>query len=174
MAVYLSPVGLSTAQVPNRVSLLATYKERLCRRICENSTNQPEAFVTYKTGTPIFNGTTVFVPVIATVTIVTPGCGCQATTQVIVEEFMAAFQEQTGLPTNVVLSAEGQTQRLANVSCGSSNCLAIYSSLTVTITPAAASGIVSSIGNEPEDWQDRDGSRCYYRGQWKNGNLCYS
>ena len=40
--------------------------------------------------------------------------------------------------TNVVLSAEGQTQRLANVSCGSSNCLAIYSSLTVTITPAAA------------------------------------
>ena len=52
--------------------------------------------------------------------------------------FMATFQEQTGLPTNVVLSAEGQTQRLANVSCGSSNCLAIYSSLTVTITPAAA------------------------------------
>lgn len=130
MAVYLSPVGLSAAQVPNRVSLLATYKERLCRRICENSTNQPEALVTYKTGTPVFNGTTV--------TIVTPGCGCQATTQVIVEEFMAAFQEQTGLPTNVVLSAEGQTQRLANVSCGSSNCLAIYSSLTVTITPAAA------------------------------------
>lgn len=31
-----------------------------------------------------------------------------------------------------------QTQRLANVSCGSSNCLAIYSSLTVSITPAAA------------------------------------
>ena len=138
MAVYLSPVGLSTAQVPNRVSLLATYKERLRRRICENSTNQSEAFVTYKTGTPIFNGTTVFVPVIATVTIVTPGCCCQATTQVIVEEFMATFQEQTGLPTNVVLSAEGQTQRLANVSCGSSNCLAIYSSLTVSITPAVA------------------------------------
>ena len=91
MAVYLSPVGLSAAQVPNRVSLLATYKERLCRRICENSTNQPEAFVTYKTGTPIFNGTTVFVPVIATVTIVTPGCGCQATTQVIVEEFMESL-----------------------------------------------------------------------------------
>lgn len=31
-----------------------------------------------------------------------------------------------------------------------------------------------SIRNEPEDWQDRDGSRCYYRGQWKNGNLRYS
>lgn len=138
MAVYLSPIGLSAAQVPNRVSLLAIYKERLCRRVCESATNQPEAFVTYKTGTPIFNGTTVFVPVIATVTIVTPGSGCEAKTQVIVEKFMAAFQEQTGLPTNVVLSVEGQTQELANVSCGSSNCLAIYSSLTVTITPAAS------------------------------------
>ena len=106
MAVYLSPVGLSTAQVANRVSLLATYKERLCRRVCANSTNQPESFVTYQHGTPILNGTTVFVPIIATVTIVTPGCGCQATTQVIVEEFMAEFQEQTGLPTNIVFSAE--------------------------------------------------------------------
>lgn len=38
----------------------------------------------------------------------------------------------------------------------------------------ATQGIVSSIRNEPEDWQDRDGSRCYYRGQWKNGNLRYS
>ena len=137
MAVYLSPVGLSAAQVPNRVSLLATYKERLCRRIRENSTNQPEAFDTYQTGTPVFNGTTVFVPITATVTIVTPGCGCAATTQVIVEQFEATFQEQTGLPTNVVLATEGQTQKLANVQCGSSNCLAIYSSITVTITPAA-------------------------------------
>lgn len=85
----------------------------------------------------IINGTTVFVPIIATVTIVTPGCGCQATTQVIVEEFMATFQGQTGLPTNVILTTEGQTQKLANVQCGSSNCLAIYSSLAVTITPAA-------------------------------------
>lgn len=116
MAVYLSPVGLSTAQVPNRVSLLATYKERLCRRICENSTNQPEAFVTYKTGTPIFNGTTVFVPVIATVTIVTPGCGCQATTQVIVEEFMAAFQEQTGLTSEVEAQKANAEQVLASAS----------------------------------------------------------
>ena len=86
MAVYLSPIGLSAAQVSNRVSLLAIYKERLCRRVCESATNQPEAFVTYKTGTPIFNGTTVFVPVIATVTIVTPGSGCEAKTQVIVEK----------------------------------------------------------------------------------------
>ena len=137
MAVYLSPVGLSTAQVANRVSLLATYKERLCRRVCANSTNQPESFVTYQHGTPILKGTTVFVPIIATVTIVTPGCGCAATTQVITERFMAAFQEQSTLPTSIVIATEGQTNELANVSCGSSNCLAVYSSLTVTITPGA-------------------------------------
>ena len=137
MAVYLSPVGLSAAQVPNRVSLLAIYKERLCRRICSNATNQPESFVTYQYGTPVLNGTTVFVLITATVTIVTPGCGCAATTQVITEKFMAAFQEQSTLPTAVVIATEGQTQELANVSCGSSNCLAIYSSLTVTITPGA-------------------------------------
>lgn len=137
MAVYLSPVGLSTAQVPNRVSLLATYKERLCRRVCENSTNQPEAFVTYQHGSPVLKGTTVFVPITATVTIVTPGCGCAATTQVIVEQFEAAFQEQSTLPTSIVIATEGQVNKLANVQCGSSNCLAIYSSLTVTITPGA-------------------------------------
>lgn len=138
MAVFLSPVGLSAAQVPNRVSLLAIYKERLCRRVCANSTNQPEAFVTYQHGSPVLNGTTVFVPVIATVTIVTPGCNCAATTQVITEKFEAAFQEQSALPTAVAISTEGQVQELANVSCGSSNCLAVYSSLTITITPGTA------------------------------------
>ena len=135
MAVYLAPVGLTTAQVPNRVSLLAIFKERLCRRVCANSTNQPESFVTYQHGTPILNGTTVFVPIIATVTIVTPGCGCAATTQVLTERFMAAFQEQSTLPTSIVIATEGQTNELANVSCGRSHCLAVYSSLTVTITP---------------------------------------
>lgn len=135
MAVYLSPVGLSAAQEPNRVSLLAIYKERLCRRICANSTNQPEAFVSYQHGSPILNGTTIFVPITATVTIVTPDCGCTATTQVITEKFEVAFQEQSTLPTSIVIATEGQIQELANVSCGSSNCLAVYSSLTVTITP---------------------------------------
>lgn len=135
MAVYLSPMGLSAAPVANQVSLLATYKERLCRRICANSTNQPESAVTYQYGTPVLNGTTVFVPITATVTIVTPGCGCAATTQVITERFMITFQGQTALPSSVAISTEGKIQELANVSCGSSNCLAVYSSLTVTITP---------------------------------------
>lgn len=139
MCVSLSPVGLTTAQVPNRVSLLATFHERLCRCVCESSTNQPEAFVTYTNEIPIFSGTTVFVPILARITIVTPGCGCAAVPQVITERFVAAFQEQTGTPQSVTIATEGLTSELDNVKCGKSNCLAVYSSLTVTITPAATS-----------------------------------
>lgn len=135
MCVEISPVGLTTAQVPNRVSLLATFKERLCRRVCANATNQPSATVTYTYETPVLSETTVFVPIVATVTIVSPGCNCIATTQVLVERFVAAFQEQSTLPTAVVIATEGQTQNLSNIVCGKSDCLTINSSLTVTITP---------------------------------------
>lgn len=134
--VYLSPVGLATAPAANSVSLLATFKEKLCRYVCANSTNQPESFVTYKYDTPILNGSTVFVPVVATVTIVTPGCGCAATTQVITERFMVAFQGQTAVPAAVTITSEGITQGLFKVVCGKSNCYAINDSLAVTITPA--------------------------------------
>ena len=134
--VYLSPVGLATAPAANSVSLLATFKEKLCKYVCANSTNQPESFVTYKYDTPILNGSTVFVPIVATVTIVTQGCGCAATTQVITERFMVAFQGQTAVPTAVTITSEGITQGLFKVVCGKSNCYAINDSLAVTITPA--------------------------------------
>lgn len=134
--IYLSPVGLATAPVANSVSFLATFKEKLCRCVCTNSSNQPESFVTYKNETPILNGSTVFVPIVATVTIVTPGCGCAATTQVITERFMVAFQGQTAVPTAVTITSEGITQGLFKIVCGKSNCYAINDSLAVTITPA--------------------------------------
>lgn len=136
--VYLSPVGLSTAPVANRLSLLATFKERLCRSICATSTNQPESFVQYTTGTPTLNETTLFIPVIATITIVTPGCNCAATTQVITERFMVAFQDQTAIPTSVTITQEGKIQELTNIVCGKSKCLAIDSSIAITIPTAAA------------------------------------
>lgn len=136
--VYLSPVGLSTAPVANRLSLLATFKERLCRSICATSTNQPESFVQYTTGTPTLNETTLFIPVIATITIVTPGCNCAATTQVITERFMVAFQDQTAIPTSVTITQEGKIQELTNIVCGKSKYLAIDSSIAITIPTAAA------------------------------------
>lgn len=64
--VTLSPVGLAAAPVANQVSFLATFKEKLCRCVCVTSTNQPFATVTYRNETPVLNGTTVFVPIVAT------------------------------------------------------------------------------------------------------------
>lgn len=136
--VFLSPVGLAAAPVANRLSVLATYKEKLCRCVCSTSTNQPSATITYTNETPILNDTTVFIPIVATVTIVTPSCKCNASTQVITERFMVAFQDQTALPTAVTITNEGQTQGLIKIVCGKSNCYAINDSLAITITPGTA------------------------------------
>lgn len=136
--VTLSPVGLAAAPVANQVSLLATFKEKLCRCVCSTSSNQPNATVVYRNEQPILNGTTVFVPVVATITIITPGCGCSAETQVITERFMVAFQGITTLPASVTITPVGLTQGLIKIVCGKSNCYAINSSLTVSISAATA------------------------------------
>lgn len=111
--VTLSPVGLAAAPVANQVSFLATFKEKLCRCVCATSTNQPFATVTYRNETPVLNGTTVFVPIVATITITTPNaCKCQAETQVINERFVVAFQGRTTLPASVTINQLGMTQGL--------------------------------------------------------------
>lgn len=135
--ITLSPVGLAAAPVVNQVSLLAVFKEKLCRSVCSTSTNQPQATVVYRYETPVLNGTTVFVPIIATITIVTPGCGCSATTQVINERFMVAFQGQTALPASVTITQDGLVQGLIKIMCGKSNCYAINSSLTIALQATA-------------------------------------
>lgn len=131
--VVLSPVGLATAPVANQVSFLATFKEKLCRSVCSTSTNQPQATVAYSYEAPTLNGTTVFVPIVATITIVTPGCGCNASTQVINERFIVAFQGRTAIPESVTITQNGLIQNLIKVVCGKSSCYAINSSLTVAI-----------------------------------------
>lgn len=131
--VTLSPVGLAAAPVVNQAALLATFKEKLCRCVCATSSNQPQATVSYSNETPVLNGTTVFVPIVATITIVTPGCGCSATTQVIKERFMVAFQGRTAVPTSVTVAQLGTTQGLTKIVCGKSNCYVVNDSLTVTI-----------------------------------------
>lgn len=137
--VTLSPVGLAAAPVANQVSLLATFKEKLCRCVCATSTNQPFATVSYRNEAPVLNGTTVFVPIIATITITTPNaCKCQAETQVINERFVVAFQGRTTLPASVTITPVGITQGLIKIVCGKSNCYAINSSITIAIPAAAA------------------------------------
>lgn len=41
MAVTISPVGLAAAPVVNELAFMATYKEKLCRPFCIDSTIQP-------------------------------------------------------------------------------------------------------------------------------------
>ena len=146
MAVYLSPAGLASAAVPNSLNVLATYKEKLCRCICSTSTDQPAATATYRYETPVLQGSTVFIPIVATITIVTPNsCRCTAETQVITERFTVAFFGQTALPTAVTITQEGLTQGLYKIVCGKSNCYAIHEGLTITITPGATPATVAAV-----------------------------
>lgn len=140
MAVTISPVGLAAAPVANELSLMATYKERLCRPYCTDSTIQPQVSVVYTTGTPRLVDTTVFIPVQVVITIVTQvnKCGCNAHTQLFTENFVVAFQGQTALPTAVTLTNVGRDEFGSNVNCGCAHSYTINDSITVTITPPAA------------------------------------
>ena len=137
--VTLSPVGLAgTALVANQLSVLVTMKEKLCRAFCVTSTVQPQVTVNYTTGTPVLNGTTVFVPVQATITIVSVGCGGNAITKLFTENFVVAFQGQTAVPTSVTVASVGKIQGGSNIVCGKAHSYTINDSLTITITPPAA------------------------------------
>ena len=140
MAVTISPVGLAAAPVANTLAFMATYKEKLCRPFCVDSTIQPQVSVVYTTGTPRLVDTTVFIPVKAVITVVTQNskCGCNAHTQLITENFVVAFQGQTAVPTTVTLTQVGRDQFGSNVSCGCAFSYTINDSLTVSITPPAA------------------------------------
>lgn len=140
MAVTISPVGLAAAPVANELSFMATYKEKLCRPFCVDSTIQPQVSVVYTTGTPRLVETTVFVPVKSVITVVTQNnpCGCNAHTQLFTENFVIAFQGQTAVPTTVTLTQVGRDQFGSNVNCGCAHTLTINDSLSLSITPPAA------------------------------------
>lgn len=133
--VILSPVGLAAAPVANQVSFLATFKKKLCHCVCATSTNQPFATVTYRNEQPVLNGTTVFVPIVANISILMPGCTAPQTTT---ERFVVAFQGRTTLPASVTVTQNGMTQGLIKIVCGKSNWYAINSSLTVSIPAPTA------------------------------------
>ena len=136
--IRFSPVGLAAAPIANQLSMLITFKEKLCHSFCIDSSIQPLATVEYATGTPILNGTTVFIPVTARLSIVMQGCGCNAKTYLFTEQFYAAFQGQTALPTAVALQSVGRLQGGSSVSCGRANSYSVNDSITVTITPPEA------------------------------------
>ena len=139
MAVTISPVGLAAAPVANTLAFMATYKEKLCRPFCVDSTIQPQVSVVYTTGTPRLVDTTVFIPIKAVITVVTQNnrCGCNAHTQLFTESFVVAFQGQTSVPTTVTLTQVGRDQFGSNINCGCASSYTINDSLTLSIAPAA-------------------------------------
>lgn len=137
ITVHQSPVGLSAAPVANQLSEMVTYKMKLCKPICVTNNNQPIASVTYTTGTPTLNGTTVFIPVIASVTLLSPSDCCQAINQMFTARFTVAFQGRTDLPTSVTIQSVGNSQGIACVKNGKAYGYAINDSITVTIGASA-------------------------------------
>lgn len=80
------------------------------------------------------NGTTVFVPVTARISIVVGG-GCNAKTQLFTEQFYVAFQGQTAVPTAVTITSVGRLQGGSCVKCGRAYAYSVNDSLTISITP---------------------------------------
>lgn len=140
--VRLSPVGLAAAPVANQVSLLATFRENLCKEdwFCIDSSIQPDSFIQYTAGTPILRGTTVFVPITARVNLTIPKCGCnRAEPLLFTEQFYVAFQGRTALPTTApVITSVGRVQNGSCVRCGVAHAYSINDSITVSIAAPAA------------------------------------
>lgn len=139
MAVYLSPVGASVAPVANQLRVLAVFKEKLCRAYCVDSTVQPQTTLVYKVGTTRLVGTTIFVPITAAITVVTPGGCCNANTQIFTETFVLAFQGYSGLPTvGPTITSLGRDVQPSCVKCGCAHGVTVNDSLLITLTAPAA------------------------------------
>ena len=139
MAVYLSPVGASVAPVANQLRVLAVFKEKLCRAYCVDSTVQAQTTLVYKVGTTRLVGTTIFVPITATITVVTPGGCCNANTQIFTETFVLAFQGYSGLPTvGPTITSLGRDVQPSCVKCGCAHGVTVNDSLLITLTAPAA------------------------------------
>lgn len=135
MSVIISPAGLSTtAGVANQISVSAEFTERLCNSVCVNSSVQPQYTLSYTYGTPTLNGSTVFVPITAIITIVCPSCGCGcAKTKIYNERFTLAFQGQTALPTAVTITSLGREGADSGIKCCKAGSYTITDSITVLI-----------------------------------------
>lgn len=133
------PVGLAAAPVANQLAIHVNLRKKLCKPYCIDSSIQPFASVEYTAGTPILNGTTVFIPITARATITVPGCGCYSKPQLLTEQFYVAFQGQTAVPTVApTIEVVGRAQNGADVHCGCAHSYSINDSLTISIAAPAA------------------------------------
>lgn len=138
MAVYLAPAGANVAPAANEVRLLAVYKEKLCDAYCANATQKPQVTVNYTVGTSRLVDTTVFVPITATISVVTSNGCCNAKTTLRTETYVVAFQGYTA-SAPVTVTNFGRDIQPSCVGCnGWTRNITINDSLLITITPLAA------------------------------------
>lgn len=130
--VYLSPVGLSaTALTANQLSTLVSIRETI-GRIRPEWPSAIAVSVSYSYNTPVLSTSTVFIPVVATVTISVPSFGNSVKPLVFTERFNVAFQGQTAVPTSVTIASVGISQGVSSMTRRG----AVYSiddSITITI-----------------------------------------
>lgn len=142
MAVYLSPVGASTAPAANQLRVLLVMKERFCphESYCVDSTAQPQTTVTYKTSTPRLVGTTLFFTITANISVLIPTCGCRAIPKTYTEVATIAFQGYSGPATvGPTVTSLGRDILPLDVDCGCAHGVTVNDSLLITLTaPAAA------------------------------------
>lgn len=137
MATYLSPVGLAAAPVNNQLSVMATYKEELCKPFCAAKELTTQPGVTYTYGTPVLVGTTVFVPITAQILVLTPGNCCDAKPITFTETFEVAFQGQTALPASVEINSIGRVQKPVCIDkYGRAHGYLVNDSLTIALVAA--------------------------------------
>lgn len=132
MSVTLSPVGLATtALTANQLSVMASYREKLRKSVCScmAATSNLPVTIQYSYSTPILTGTTVVVPITATIIIPWYNCGCN-NQQTITEQFDVAFQGQTALPASVNINSVGRVVRAQG------QCALINDSITVELVAA--------------------------------------
>lgn len=146
MAVYLSPVGASTAPAANELRILAVYKEKVCRAYCVDSTVQPQTNVQYRVGTVRLVDTTLFIPITATISVITPNNCCNANTQVFTETYVVAFQGYSGPPTaGPTITNLGRDIQPSSVKCGYAHGVTVNDSLLITLTAPDATVTPTSV-----------------------------
>lgn len=122
------PVATATSQ-----ELLVEITEPTCRPFCVGGI-QPSATVAFTAGSPTLLNGNAIVPIVATITIVTPSdkaCGC-AHTQVFTEKFDLAFEATA---TNAVTIAAGANNLVVptNIKCCQARAIKLTTTLTATI-----------------------------------------
>lgn len=121
--------------------MLVVLKEGLCNddAYCVTSTAQPQTTVTYRVGITRLVGTTLFIPITATTSVVIPK-GCHnAVTRVFTDTFVVAFQGYSGLPTvGPTITNLGRDVQPSCVKCGCAHGVTVNDSLLITLTAPAA------------------------------------